>query len=537
MKFWRFGEMILCAAAFALAHTQSPLYYSNQNQYFLHGAAQAGYGHLANDWLANTRDPTPVFSWLVAAIYRYDPWGLQPAYFGLLMVYFGAAWALALAVPGFVPTRSARWAFAAVFTLTHAAIVRVASIQLTSVDYPWYGQAGLAAQYMLGPGIQPSAFGVLLLVAVAVYARGGSPVVAAAIAAAACVFHATYLLPAALLISGFLIASWLATRDVRLIAGMAAAASLFGSVGCVNALHVLHSPGADAAEALRILVEVRIPHHCVVSRWFDAIAAWQIVWMGIGGYFLRRQPLGWALCIAASGGLLLTGLQLATGSYALALAFPWRISVLLVPVATIVVAAQLAARWPRGGGGDAVAATLLLALALSGVVVMLLGWGYQMAADEEPLYAYLRQTAGPQDVYLVPVSFPKVGSGRGAVSNTFRPPPRAEPGTNQIPVDLQRFRLASGACLYVDFKSIPYSAAEVLEWYRRMQFASSLTTTDRWHSPGIVAELKREGITHVVWPRSKPLVVDGLELMYIDAAYAVYRVNGAVERTAVRSGS
>ena len=37
---------------FALAYTQAPLYYSNQNQYLLHGLATAGYGHLDGDWLA-----------------------------------------------------------------------------------------------------------------------------------------------------------------------------------------------------------------------------------------------------------------------------------------------------------------------------------------------------------------------------------------------------------------------------------------------------------------------------------------------------
>ena len=33
------------ACIFAVAHTQAPLYFSNQNQYFLHGAAAAGKGH------------------------------------------------------------------------------------------------------------------------------------------------------------------------------------------------------------------------------------------------------------------------------------------------------------------------------------------------------------------------------------------------------------------------------------------------------------------------------------------------------------
>src|SRR5580704_7472678 len=56
---------VISAAAFGLA----PLYYSNQNQYFLHGLAAAGRGDLATDWLANTRDPTPPFSAAVTWIY------------------------------------------------------------------------------------------------------------------------------------------------------------------------------------------------------------------------------------------------------------------------------------------------------------------------------------------------------------------------------------------------------------------------------------------------------------------------------------
>src|SRR5215470_12497798 len=93
-------EALILAAAFAVAHTQSPLYFSNQNQYLLHGAAWGGHGHLANDWLATTHDPTPLFSAFVAATYATGgPWLLQPAFFVLVMGYFLAARWLVAAVP------------------------------------------------------------------------------------------------------------------------------------------------------------------------------------------------------------------------------------------------------------------------------------------------------------------------------------------------------------------------------------------------------------------------------------------------------
>ncbi|MBY0460237.1 MAG: hypothetical protein K2V38_23220, partial [Gemmataceae bacterium] len=321
-------EAGLLAAAFALAHTQSPLPYSNQNQYLLHGAALAGHGHLANDWLAATADPTPLFSLLVAGAYSADPWLLQPAYFLLLMAYFLGVRGVVSALPWFPNTRAARVGFAALFTAAHAAILRWLSVQGVGVDYPWYFQAGLAAQYLLGPGIQPSAFGVLLVWAIACFA-GGRPACACALAAGACWFHSTYLLPAGLLAGGFVVAG-LRSRPARGAAWPVLASVLLFLPPVV---HAASFQQGDTEEAYRILADVRIPHHCHPARWFDLVAGLQVAWIGLGIWLLRRAPLGIALGLAAAGGAILTGAQVLTGSKLLALAFPWRISVLLVPLA------------------------------------------------------------------------------------------------------------------------------------------------------------------------------------------------------------
>src|SRR5436189_6461634 len=82
---------LLGAAAFGVAYCQAPLYYSNQNQYFLHGLAEAGEGLLRDDWLAQTADPTPLFSGLVALTARYHyPWMFH-VYHAILFAVYGAA--------------------------------------------------------------------------------------------------------------------------------------------------------------------------------------------------------------------------------------------------------------------------------------------------------------------------------------------------------------------------------------------------------------------------------------------------------------
>src|SRR5262245_51882099 len=166
-------EAIFLAVLFAIAYTQSPLFYSNQNQYLLHGLAAGGHGHLANDWLAGTRDPTPIFSALVAAGYRHlGLWCIQAVYFLILVGYFLSVRWLVQSLSGLPDTRTFRLTFAALFTSAHAAILRVASVELTGVDYPWYLQCGVANQYILGPGLQPSVFGTLLVAALAAFANG-----------------------------------------------------------------------------------------------------------------------------------------------------------------------------------------------------------------------------------------------------------------------------------------------------------------------------------------------------------------------------
>jgi len=528
----RWLELLLLAAGFALAHTQSPLYYSNQNQYFLHGLAASGHGHLAGDWLAQTRDPTPVFSALVATGYRYlGAWSFQAGYFLLLVGYFLSMWGLVRALPGVPDTRGFRLVWSAGFTAAHAAILRVASVEWTGVDYPWYLQAGVAGQYVLGPGLQPSAFGVLLVAGVAAFANGRS-VSACGLVGAACLFHGTYLLPAAYLVLGFLI---VILRDEASPGPTAFGGMLAASVFMVpTAAFILFAFGTGQPqtfrEAQRILAEVRIPHHCNVARWFDAVAGLQVAWAALGVCLTRGNRVFPVLLVALLLGTVLTLVQYHSGDPTLALAFPWRVSVVLVPVASAVIVARSAASVASVASAalsssvvSGLAAGVMALLAASGVGVMLAGVGYRSGDDEEGLYEFVRANARAEDVFLLPVRIPAVGTGRGAMSASFTPPPRPKPGSNLIPVDLQRFRLHTGARAYVDFKSVPYRDSEVVEWLRRMRSCEAWYDGG-WDAPGRWAELRSEGVTHVVARADRPPVAEYLEEVYRDPAYVVYRV-------------
>ena len=394
-RFWSWA--IIWAALFALAHTQSPEYFSNQHQYYLHGFAQAGVGNLNEDWLANTQDPTPAYSWFVAEVYRLaGPFAFQVIFFLLLGIYFESIRQLITALPG-MPTRGpALFLFLAPLSRGHAAILRVAAVRLTGIDYPWYLQAGVAAQYLLGPGLQPSVFGVLLIASLAAFVNRRT-ILAAGLAAAAAAIHSTYLLPAGLMVLSYLIVLWRdgRTRVVVIAGGLALVIVL--PVLIFNVRTFLAGDSVQMHEAQRIFAHVRIPHHTEFDRWFDWMAAIQLGVMAIALLLVRRTRLFVALAIPALVCAALTVVQILTDSDSLALLFPWRFSAVLMPISIAIIFGKLSMLAAPGGTPTAchpviswACLSFAVLLAIGGIVVMACGLGYYTNDSELPLLNYVR---------------------------------------------------------------------------------------------------------------------------------------------------
>jgi hypothetical protein len=523
-------SLLLAAALtgilFAAAYGQAPLYYSNQNQYFLHGLARAAGGSLAEDWLANTLDPTPVFSALVEfTASHFEPW-LFHAYHALLLTAYAAAlFGVFVALAG-RETASRRWPlFAALLVLVHSAAARWASYRLFNEDYPWFLQAGVAGQYVLGAMFQPSAFGVLLVVAVALFALN-RPLLAAACVGAAGIAHATYVLPGGLLLLGFMTALALDGRRGLALASGALGLGLMVPVAVFGLIAFAPTSPELSAEAQRILVHIRIPHHCRPDLWLDGVAGLQIAWAALGVALMWGTRLFSALAVPLALSALLTGVQTLTGSDALALLFPWRVSAVLVPVATAVILARLCGSGARPADMPSVAAASFLALgalAVCGVWVSLERRAFHTADEELPLYEHVARTAKPGNVYLLPVRVPGLPKRRGSLSSDFQPVAAKRADDRVIPVDLQRFRIHAGAAAYVDFKSIPYKDAEVVEWLARMRFTEAMQEQLR---KGDVRDalktLRARRVTHVVLPAAQELAGPGVALEHRDPHYRVY---------------
>ncbi|MGH7225100.1 MAG: DUF6798 domain-containing protein, partial [Gemmataceae bacterium] len=508
-------------------------YYSNQNQYFLHGLAHGGRGFLNEDWLANTADPTPFFSGLVALTYRY----LHESFFYLYYISILGIYLHALAcifdhLSGGRATPLSRLGFLALLVFLHSAPLRWTSAQVFGVDYPWYFQAGVANQYLLGAGLQPSVFGVLLVLSIATFLRD-RPFLAATWASLAAVMHSTYLLSAAFLTLAYFYLLW---RDRRRRAALLVSLwtlLLVSPVLVYNFRTFAPSSPETFAQARHLLAHFRIPHHAQVDRWLDGIAWGQIGWVVAAMYLVRGSRLFVLLFVLFVFSLALTLVQVATGNDTLALLFPWRTSSILVPIATAIfltrIVQRLTARLPsaslRFERVLQTACVILLTIATAGgASVTYFGLGYRINSEEQYLLDYIRANKADGDVYLLPVEVPKLQSAeRGAASGNFTPPPRRNTQKHTISVDLQRFRLFTGAAIYIDFKSIPYKDVEVLQWHQRLLWNHHLYEQRDWNDEKIKAELKRRGITHVVAAAHREVYGDALRLISADKSYRLYR--------------
>ena len=522
------GAFAAWTTLFALSYTQAPPYYSNQNQYLLHGLAAVGDGNLADDWLANTLSPTPVFDALVTLTARHLGEGLFPVYYALLQgLYFVSLLGIATHVAGDRLTPRTRWLVAALLLLTHAAFLRWASFGVFGWDYPCYAQGWLAAQYVLGPVFQPSAFGVFLLVALHQFLRG-RPLVAVACAAVAVTLHPTYALSAGLIVLGILATLTREGRVGRALAcGALFAALALPAVGYVAENFYQTTPKlGPIAEAL--LVHVRIPHHAIPAVWFDAVTALQLVAILVGVALTRGTRLYPVLQMLVVGSVLLTGIQLLTGLDSLALMFPWRSSVLLIPIATAATLTRLVTLAGRRLDRRVtvfLSVALIAACASSGAALMLTRQGYAMRPNEAGLLDYVRTHKRPGDVYLLPVEVPKPPARwSGSLSSDFKPAASPRLDGRVIPADFQRFRLVTRAAVSIDFKAIPYRDVEVLEWHRRLRFNLAAAESPDWDGDGTFSKAVAEGVTHVVAAAGRPAASANFDIEYADGDFVLYRL-------------
>ena len=462
----------------------------------------AGEGYLDQDWLANTLDPTPLFSGLVYLTFHFfTHTAIFYIYYALLMgIYIYSLLGITSSLFALRRSPLQTLLYLALLITLHSAALRFTLSQSLGTNWGYVLEDGVADQRLLGPVFQPSSFGVLLVLSIYLFLRQ-RPYLAVLVAALAATFHPTYLLSAASLTLSYMLVTF--QEDRRLVKPI-----LLGLVALLAVSPILYyvyanfgsTPAETSAKAQDILVRFRIPHHAVIRQWFDLTVVVKLLLVAAGLYITRKNRLFLILLVPLCISTGLTLVQLISGSNALALLFPWRNTTYLVPLSSALILAWIVfsltdryATWFVRRQTAVVVASLALisAVVIIGILRIRLDFSRQPAADDRPAMAFAAGEAASGQVYLTPI-------------------------------DMQDFRLFTGLPVYVDFKSIPYRDADVLEWRRRLRLA------DRFYDRGsceIIEYVIAEGVTHAIMsPEAPGADCPQLHQVYKDDNYAVYRL-------------
>ncbi|NIM94844.1 MAG: hypothetical protein GTO18_14180 [Anaerolineales bacterium] len=493
-------QILLWGMLLGIAYSQSPLYTSNQNQYFLHGIADSGFGFMSDDWLANTIDPTPVFSMLVHITTQFLDERLFYLFFLLLFsVHIYSLWSITDRIYDLKSSPVKSLLFLTLIFILHSALLRSILAHVISRPWEYIFDAGVAGQRLLGPVLQPSTFGVFLLLSIERFLRG-KPYQAVLAACLAATMHPTYLLSAAVLTFSYMVITF---REKGIFKDTLSIGALAMVLILPILAYIFRSFLPTSPAAQEILVNFRIPVHAIPSQWFDLTVIVKGIIILLAMILVRDSRLFVIMLISAALAVALTFLQIILGDDGLALLFPWRISTYLVPLGSAILAAQLVSiivsrvhGWTSRHPSWVPSLSLLLIglTVITGLVVFWIRLEEKRTSLEQSMYAFVSANVSEGDQYMVP---PK----------------------------MQDFRLETGAPIVADLKSIPYKGSEVLEWYERVRHLQWFYRDQpEYVDCALLYEAVEDySVTHVVLgPDQRGLACEGMVEVYEDGMYGVY---------------
>lgn len=439
-----------------------PLFHDNQNTYFVHGLYSARQDWLTNDWFAQTQQPHVVFSVLVEMLDRINflESGTYILQLGLYASFYLATWLIIDFVihalnkefsdplPSHLQLRYAVTLFGVFVLVQQSSFVEyvMQRIPFQTIWERFWDLRGLANQYVLGGYLQPSEFGVLILLAIGLILKqrwylGTSLLIAASN------IQASYLLHSSILV--LIITFWLYKNDKKCTSIRIAFLYCIAVVPVtLYMINMTNDP--NIAQANAILAFERQPQHAVPAFfWGQALGTNTLKMIGIIfatmlAWYRRLGILKWILMI----GLFYTGFGVMavvmTGSASLGLVYPWRGSTFLYPLGLLVLTVVVefffivfARRSIRHiDTGIQIVFLLILLVAVAWEFAASPTADVRLDINHEIVLA--RNQTNEDDVFLIPLGWTD-------------------------------FRLAAERATFGDWKNHPYRGSEVLEWWRRVE--------------------------------------------------------------------
>jgi len=479
-------KYIFLSLLFALSVGQFTFFEENHVN-LLRSLANNDYLKLSEDWLAKQIDHTPLFTFISTYIIKYT------SLLGLNILH--AVLSLIFSI-----------------SIFYICKISFSNYDLKKITFFWFlillllfkektFVYGVAGQYILNPAYQPSTFGVLIISSLAFFAHRKETLAIILLILSASI-HPTYIIQAFFLICGYLI-YLLIYKDYKIFFIISfLSLILITPIILYLFTNFYISDYQINLEAQSIMVEKRIPHHAMARSWFS-YKDLQILLVIILSLWLTYKekrlfiPLSFVVLIT----VILTTIQYFTSNNFLGLLFPWRSSVYIVPICSMIVLTKLliiidnkylTSHSKLNLYSTPLAFFLIISLSMNGI------------------FESYKTSKNYKTNYPIPNLIKKYEKDITRIL---------------IPAKLKEIRLNTGLPIFVDWKSTPFKNDAVIEWYERIKLSNSFFNTSNFEDQKklIIQINNKEKISHIlIKDNDKNLVLKDCKYLFKEHGYLFY---------------
>ncbi len=463
MKISKQKEIILYLALsilFVITIQQFPFFKGN-SLHLLHAIKDFDTNKLENDWIANQTNHLPVFTYFNNIILKLFPINiLHVIHSNLLVVCSLFIFLICKNEFQSLNKISLSFIWFAIFILIYH-------------EHSFFG--GLAGQDVINEGYQPASFGVLFFWGIYLYLIRKYFYAVLLICLSAS-FHPSYVIHSGFLLFGFFI-YFFSIREYKLLFKTLVTYIIF--ILPITIYIILNFLLIDKELTLtgqNILLE-RIPHHALIANWFSYKDIISILVYAMSLFMIyKNKKIFLPLITFGFLSILLSIIQILTENESLALAFPWRASVFLVPLSSMIVISFFINKFLSKKDNLKVLGVSLFLIIFSTFFIK----NHFIKNKNQSFYTKLELTK-------------KINKNYELVQRIL------------IPVHLSHIRMNTGLPIFIDWKHHAFKYSELIIWKKRLDLASNFFETNDFDKQKIILDdiNQIENISHILIDKNR----------------------------------
>ena len=446
---------IILSIAFVITVQQFPFFKGN-SLHLIHAIKNMEFNKLQYDWIANQTNHLPLFTYFNYFLIKYFSVNI------LYLIHF----ILLTTCPLFL-FLICKDEFSDLKN-NYLAIIWFSFFILVYHENSFF--SGVAGQDIINEGYQPASFGVLFYIGIYLFLVQKELLAVLFICLAAS-FHPTYVLHSGFLFAG-IFSYFFFKKEYK---KMFKISILYSILILPITIYVVQNFLLLEKEIIlegQIIFLDRIPHHALIDNWFSYKDVFSILLYFASLILMnKKNRLFIPFFIFGFLSLSLSLLQFFLESKSLALAFPWRSSVFLIPLSSMIIISFLLKKFFINRPNTKIVGVLLFSI----ITIFYFTKNHFIKDLNKDFHIKLELTK-------------KINKKYDSIERIL------------IPVNLSYIRMNTGLPIFVDWKHIAFKYDEIIDWKERMDLAENFYASNDFNEQklNLIKIIEIEKISHIL---------------------------------------